>query len=137
MIQKILDLLNKDLSLEYAAAIQYIQHYGAMTGPEYIYIRNEVGSHAKDELGHALTLSDLIAYYEGTPIADVGKVNLAKDVKRMLEFDLAAEDVAINRYRMRIKQCEEAGFYELGTALRSILSDELDHANELKLALGK
>lgn len=137
MIDKILTLLNKDLSLEYAAAVQYAQHYGLITGPEYMHIRAEFGNHAKEELDHALKLSDLISYYGGIPTAEVGKVSVSRDVKKMLELNAINEESAIMRYRARIKQCEDAGLPELGEELRSIISDELDHANELKLALRK
>lgn len=129
--------LNKDLSLEYAAAIQYIQHYGMLTGPQYMTIRNVLSEHASEEVGHALTLSDLIAYYGGVSEKDCGKVLTANSTADMLKDDLATENVAIQRYRKRVKDAEDLGLFELGTELRKILTDELDHANELKLALGK
>lgn len=129
--------LNKDLTLEYAAAVQYVQHYGRVTGPQYMSIREQIGDHAKEELGHALVLSDMIQYYGGNPSAEVGKVLLAADVGGMLRDNLASENVAIQRYRKRIQDCESLGMYELAEQIRDIISDELDHANDLKLALGK
>ena len=40
-----IDLLNKDLGLEYAAAVQYIQHAAKVTGPEYQTIQKELIVH--------------------------------------------------------------------------------------------
>jgi bacterioferritin len=136
-VEQIITLLNKDLALEYTAAVQYVQHYGVVTGPEFMVVRSQMADHAKQELDHALVLSDLIQYYGGVPVSTMPEVKTSKDVNTMLKYDLTAEETAIARYRTRIKQAEELGMYELGTKLRSILNDELDHANDLQLALGK
>lgn len=133
--KKILDDLNKDLSLEYGAAIQYVQHYGILSGAQYMHIRSELEKHAQEELSHALTLSDLITYYGGRPTIEVSKVYEAKNVVDNLKLDLASENNAINRYRQRISEVEKLNVFELGGELRKILKDELDHANELTLAL--
>ena len=136
-ISELVALLNKDLALEYQAIQQYVQHYGVVSGPEYMTIREALKSHAEEELGHASTLSDLIQYYGGVPVGMGPNISTADKVPDILKLDLTSENIAIGRYRTRIKQVEELGYYELGSALRVILSDELDHANELKLALGK
>lgn len=136
-ITKLVELLNKDLALEYQAIQQYVQHYGVISGPEYMTIREALKEHSEDELSHANTLSDIIQYYGGTPVGRGPEIGTDTDVKRILKLDLTSEDIAINRYRTRIKQAEDMGYFELGEVLRGILKDELDHANELKLALGK
>lgn len=136
-VEQIVSLLNKDLALEYNAAVQYAQHYGVITGPEFMAIRSAISDHAKEELSHALTLSDLIQYYGGVPVGSMSEIKTADSSKANLKLDLASEEIAIARYRTRIKQADEMGLYELGMVLRDILKDELDHANELQLALGK
>lgn len=137
-IQDLVGLLNKDLALEYQAIQQYVQHYGVVSGAEYMPMREALKEHSEDELKHANSLSDIIQYYGGVPVGNGPPVALAADsVKSTLKLDLASENIAINRYRTRIKQAEDMGYYELGVILRDILEDELDHANELKLALGK
>jgi bacterioferritin len=136
-ITDLIPLLNKDLALEYQAVQQYVQHYGIMTGPEYMVIREAMREHSEDELKHANMLSDLIQYYGGTPVGSGPSPSEATESKKAITLDLASENIAIGRYRTRVKQSEDMGYYELGSALRSILTDELDHANELALALGK
>jgi bacterioferritin len=129
--------LNKDLTLEYAAAVQYIQHFGMVSGAQYMEIRKQLEEHASEEVDHALKLSDMIQYFGGKPVSDVGKVLLSASVPEMLKDNLASENVAIARYRKRIKDAEALGIYELADVIREILGDELDHANDLKLALGR
>lgn len=134
---KILADLNGDLALEYSAAIQYVQHYGSLKGAEYGTIREQYSEHSQQELGHALVLSDLIQYYGGVPVATPSKISPSTENGMILKLDLTSEEIAIGRYRQRVKQVEEAGYYELGTVIRGILKDELDHANDIKLAMGK
>lgn len=47
--KKLIDLLNKDLELEYSAAIQYINHAAVMTGAEYGDIIKELKIHTNKE----------------------------------------------------------------------------------------
>jgi bacterioferritin len=50
--KKLIDLLNKDLELEYSAAIQYINHAAVMTGAAYGDIIKELKIHANEEIEH-------------------------------------------------------------------------------------
>jgi bacterioferritin len=56
--EKLVELLNKDLELEYSAAIQYINHSAVMTGAAYGDIIKELKIHANEEISHAIILSD-------------------------------------------------------------------------------
>jgi len=57
-LERLTDLLNIDLELEYSAAIQYINHAAVMTGAAYGDIIKELKVHANEEIGHAMVLSD-------------------------------------------------------------------------------
>ncbi|MEW8959561.1 MAG: ferritin-like domain-containing protein [Moorella sp. (in: firmicutes)] len=54
-IEQIIKLLNLDLSWEYAAMIQYIQHASMLTAPQYVAIIDEELQHAQDEHEHAVS----------------------------------------------------------------------------------
>jgi len=129
--------LNKDLELEYSAAIQYIQHAAVMTGAEYGDIIKELKIHANEEIGHAVILSDQIAFLGGVPSVDVEKVYTDAKSKTMLEQDLEGEYTAIKRYKERVSQAEQLQEYALSQQLRTILADEQEHAMDLESALGK
>ena len=135
--KQLLDLLNKDLALEYSAMVQYVQHAGVITGAQYGEIAKELAIHAGEELQHALTLADQIDYLGGVPTVDVVPAKVADDSTAMLEQDLEGENDAIQRYITRIEQAEQLRLYHLSQKLREILAMEQEHAMDLEQALGK
>ena len=106
-IEKLVDLLNMDLELEYSAAIQYINHAAVMTGAAYGDIIKELKIHANEEVQHAMILADQIDYLEGSPTVNVGKILTSKNNEEMLQQDLDGEEDAIKRYKIRIEQAEQ------------------------------
>lgn len=135
--KKLIELLNRDLELEFSAAIQYINHAAVMTGAEYGDIIKELKVHANEEIQHAMILADQIDYLGGQPSVKVGKIWTAKDNKKMLRDDLKGEEDAIRRYKQRIEQAEAMKEYALAQQLRNILAMEQEHAMDLKQALGE
>jgi len=101
--------LNKDLEWEYAAAIQYVQHAPLVTGPEYESSTKELIVHSREEMQHAVTLAEPIAFLGGIPTVDVERREVSAESKTMLEQDLCGEDNAIARYKERI--AEAVGFW--------------------------
>lgn len=136
-MEKLIELLNVDLSLEYSAGIQYIQHAAVMTGAQYGDIIKELKVHANEEFGHAMVLADQIDYLGGIPTVEVGQVHVSEDNVTMLQQDLDGEKDAINRYKLRVDQAEELKEVALGQQLRLILAVEQEHAMDLMQALGK
>ncbi len=136
-MEKLIDLLNLDLSLEYSAGIQYIQHAAVMTGAQYGDIIKELKIHASEEFGHAMVLADQIDYLGGIPTVKIGQIHISEDNVTMLEQDLDGEKDAINRYKLRVDQAEELKEIALGQQLRLILAVEQEHAMDLMQALGK
>ncbi len=136
-MEKLIDLLNMDLELEYSAAIQYINHSAVMTGAAYGDIIKELKIHANEEVAHAMILADQIDYLDGSPSVSVGKILTSKDNDQMLQQDLDGEEGAIKRYKLRIEQAEQLKEFALAQQLRNILATEQEHAMDLKQALGK
>ncbi len=135
--EELIDLLNKDLSWEYTAMVQYIQHSGVLTGAQYGDIIKEIKIHAQEELQHALILAEQIDYLGGFPATEVYPAKSSKDNVEMLEQDLEGEEDAIRRYKERIGQAEELKELALAQKLREILAMEQEHAMDLKTALGR
>jgi len=132
---QLIEELNKDLELEYAATIQYTQHAAVMTGPEYTTIIKEMLIHANEELAHAAILSEQIAFLGGTPTVNIESIAVSSDTKVMLEQDLQGEDIAIKRYKKRITQAESLGEYGLRRVLEDILLQEEEHKRDLQTVL--
>ncbi|MFX1521259.1 MAG: bacterioferritin [Promethearchaeota archaeon] len=135
--EKLLELLNMDLELEYSAGIQYINHQAVMTGAQFGDIIKELIIHANEEIQHAMILSVQIDYLGGFPSVKVGPIKTSKDNVEMLRQDLDGELDAIRRYKTRVRQAEELQEYALAQQLRTILATEQEHAMDLKQALGE
>ncbi len=136
-LDKLIELLNKDLELEYSAAIQYINHAAVMTGAAYGDIIKELKIHANEEVQHAMILADQLDFLGGSPSVNVGAIKTSKDNIKMLQQDLDGEEDAIRRYKIRIEQAETLKEFALAQQLRTILATEQEHAMDLKQALGK
>ena len=137
-MKKFIELLNKDLSWEYTALVQYTQHAGVMTGAAHMAIKKEIILHAQEELGHATILAGQINFLGGVPTAEMlYKCKTSDDNIAMLEQDLDGELDAIRRYTERIAQAEELNLYHLAQNLRNILAMEQEHAMDIQEALGR
>jgi bacterioferritin len=136
-MEKMLELLNKDLEWEYSAAIQYIQHSAVITGSQYKAIEAELALHSTEEMLHAKSLSDQIAYLGGVPTMNVEERETSDNSKVMLEQDLKGELHAIDGYKERIAQAEELKLYGLRRALEDILIQEEEHYRDIAFMLGK
>ena len=136
-LEKLIELLNHDLELEYSAAIQYINHAAVMTGAAYGDIIKELKIHANEEIQHAMILADQIDYLKGSPTVKVGEIKTSKENEAMLKQDLDGEEDAIRRYKVRIEQAEALKEFALAQQLRTILATEQEHPMDLKQALGE
>jgi bacterioferritin len=129
--------LNKDLAYEYGAAVQYVQHASTITGAQYDAISKELIIHSNEEMMHAVKLSDAISDLGGVPTIDVEERKVSSDSTKMLEQDLGGEELAIARYKERVKQAEELGEYGIRRVLEDILMDEEEHRRDLLATLGR
>jgi bacterioferritin len=134
-MKKMLELLNKDLEWEYAAAIQYVQHAAVMTGAQYESIIKELVIHSNEEMAHALSLSEQIDFYGGVPTVKIEEIKTSKSSLTMMKQDLAGEEDAIRRYKERIAQAEELREYGLRRILEDILIVEEEHKRDLQTVI--
>jgi bacterioferritin len=134
--EKLIDLLNEDLSREYQAIIAYVNYSQVLKGAQYMNIAGELEVHAAEELAHAIALANHIDYLGGMPTATPKLVKTSEKNEDMLRFDLENERITIANYRRRIKQCDELNEYAIGESIREILMQEQDHLIALATALG-
>ena len=134
--EKLIDLLNEDLSREYQAIIAYVNYSQVLKGAAYMNIADELAIHATEELAHALTIAGHIDYLGGMPSVTPKPVKTSEKAEDMLRFDLENEKETIANYRRRVKQCDELNEYALSESIREILVQEQDHLTSLATALG-
>lgn len=133
--KKLIEELNKDLEWEYAAAVQYVQHAAAISGPQYDSIQKELIIHSQEEMQHAVMLSEQIDFLGGVPTINVEKREISSSSREMLKQDLWGEDNAITRYKERIAQAEALKEYGLRRVLEDILIQEEEHKRDIANAL--
>jgi len=135
--EKLIELLNEDLSREYQAIIAYVVYSQVLKGAEYMSIAKELEKHAGEELKHALTISKHVDYLGGMPTVTPLKVVQAGEAVAMLRADLENENNTIRAYRDRVKQCEALSEYAIAEDIREIIRQEQEHQIDLATALGE
>jgi bacterioferritin len=134
---RLAELLNEDLSREYQAIIAYVVYSQVLKGAEFMSIAEQLESHAKQELQHALIISRQIDYLGKMPSVTPKPVRTSENAREMLRFDLENENETVRNYRDRIRQCETLGEYAMAEQIRQILTQEQDHQIDLATALGE
>jgi bacterioferritin len=128
--------LQEDLAREYKAIIQYVVYSQAIDEPQYMTIAEELEKHAHEELDHALRIARQLDYFGVYPNTTPAKVETSDDNRKMLEFDLKAEDETVANYRERIIQANALGEFALAEELQEIIRQEQEHQIDLASALG-
>ncbi len=131
----LIDGLNEDLANELGASILYMYQTSTATGWAGEELRELLTPEITDEMGHAIFLADKIAALGGKPTTVPRQHASPKDVKAMLKFDLKLEREAVEGYRQRSIQAEEAGELGLKIKLEEIIMDETGHAEKLERIL--
>jgi bacterioferritin len=134
--EKLIEALNEDLSREYQAIIAYVNYSQVLKGAAYMNIAEELAVHAKEELDHALQISNYVDYLGGMPSVTPKLVKTSEKAEEMLKFDLENEKQTIRNYRRRVKQADELNEFSIAEGLRGILVQEQDHLIALATALG-
>jgi bacterioferritin len=134
--EKLIELLNEDLSREYQAIIAYVNYSQVLKGAQYMNIAGELEVHATEELAHAIAVANHIDYLGGMPTVTPKPVKTSENAEDMLRFDLDNERETIRNYRRRVKQCDELNEFAIGESIREILMQEQDHLIALATALG-
>src|SRR6478672_5988836 len=134
--EALINALNEDLAREYQAIIAYVNYSQVLKGAAYMNIAGELAIHAKEELDHALQISNHVDYLGGMPSVTPKPVKTSDKAEEMLKFDLENEKETIRQYRRRVKQAEALNEFSIAESLRSILVQEQDHLIALATALG-
>jgi bacterioferritin len=134
--ERMVGLLNEDLSREYQAIIAYTIYSQTIKGTAFNNIASQLEEHAAEELSHALQIARQIDYFNGAPTNVPAQVKVSDKAEEMLRFDLENERQTILNYQQRIRQADAMGEFALGEVLRGIIAQEQDHLLDLADALG-
>ena len=141
--EDILKLLNDALATELVCILRYKRHYFTANGVESPAIADEFLVHANEESAHADRIAERIVQLGGEP--DFGPTHLLErshagydestDLQAMVRANLVAERIAVESYRQMIHLIGDKD-PTTRRMLEDILSDEEEHADELKDWLG-
>ena len=133
--EKLVELLNADLELEFRSIVQYTQHAATVKGIEFQPMAGKIRPHLRQELEHATVLAEQIDFLGGEPTTHVPEVPNQTEPRRALALDLELEE-RLAAYRERFEQAEEMGLPDVAEALRPLLEQTQDHVRDLRSALG-
>ncbi len=135
----VIQLLNDSLATELVCVLRYKRHHFTAQGLASPKIAEEFLVHANEESGHADRLARRIVQLGGEP--DFSPDSLSQrshaayddspDLKAMIKANLVAERVAIETYSQIISLIGDKDS-TTRRLLEDILSDEQEHAEELK-----
>jgi bacterioferritin len=137
--KEIIKLLNHSLATELVCVLRYRRHYFTAQGLASAKISEEFLVHADEELAHADRLAQRIVQLGGLPDFSPDSLSIRShadyddsvDLKDMIRSNLIAERVAIETYSQMIALIGDKDVTSR-RLLEDILSDEQEHADELK-----
>ena len=98
-MEKVIELLNKALSIEYSAVIQYCQHSALVQGTDRAVYEDFFNESSEEARAHAKLVSDWIVSLGGVPTIEAAHIRQATSVVDMLKQDLETEQEALATYR--------------------------------------
>ena len=128
----LIDGLNADLANELGASILYLYQTAVATGWVGEELREFLTPEVVGEMQHAVFLSEKIVALGGKPTTVPVQHKCPKTVKDMLKYDLKLEREAVENYRQRAAQAEEAGEIGLKVQLENLIVDETTHAEKME-----
>ncbi|MCB1979818.1 MAG: ferritin-like domain-containing protein [Burkholderiaceae bacterium] len=137
--ESIIRLLNGALATELVCVLRYKRHHFTAHGLASPAIADELLVHANEESAHADRLARRIVQLGGEPdFSPLGMQDRShapyddsSDLKDMLRADLSAERIAVEAYRQMITLIGDKD-PTTKRLLEEILSDEEEHADEIK-----
>ena len=135
--QKVIDLLNRQLTMELSSMDQYLAHSKLYEDWGVGRLHKQLEHEYEEELEHAQLLIERILFLEGTPDTSSRlPIQIGADVQSVLQNDLDAELAVCASLREIITVCEQEQDYVTRDILRQLLNDtEMDHIYWLTKAL--
>lgn len=134
---KLLEMMNKAISMELQVSIQYMWQHVRIYGM----YSESIGSTLKDtaiqEMKHAEAIAERIDYLGGEPTTKPAPITVGDTPDKMLAHDKKAEEDTIKFYREIIGTAQTEGDLVTRRLFEDLLIDEEEHHNTFKTLLEK
>ncbi|MFX0085625.1 MAG: bacterioferritin [Candidatus Hodarchaeota archaeon] len=124
---KLLEMLNKAISMEMQVSIQYMWQHVLWRGPKHFAVTEEFKKIAIEEMGHAEKIAERLFYLGDIPTTKPAPISLGENLKEMLENDKKAEEETIELYKRIIKEAQTNNDITTAFIFQEILEDEEEH----------
>ena len=125
--REVMKMLNELLQGELAAINQYFLHASLCKKWGYLRLYKKIYDESIEEMKHAEQLIDRILFLDGAPtVKDSLKITIGKNVKEILENDLALEKDGLPELRKGVALCLE----QADTGTRELIEHILVSAEE-------
>ena len=131
---KVIEVLNRAVTEELTALLQYMQHHYLYQGSNSPSVRDLLRKFSMTEMKHAYVLGERIAALGGMPTIKPDPIKMPKKSIDMIKADLEDEIKAVEDYKKWIKEVSEDPVSRL--MLEKILGDEEEHVTDLQALLG-
>ena len=128
---ELVENLNKALSYELAAVIQYSQHSYLITGPDREVFKDFFRDQAEEAQDHVEMLGDKIVALGGIPTVEPAVIRQSVELKEMLKQDLALEREAMVVYMAAWASCDDNDLPQKFW-IEGHIADEQGHIEELE-----
>jgi bacterioferritin len=134
--ERVLELLNDQLSAELTAINQYFLHAKMQENFGWIKLAHHTRAESIEEMHHAETLTDRILFLDGLPnFQRLYQLRIGQTVREMFDADLAVEFEAIARLRTGVEYMRGVGDITSANIFEKILADEESHVDYLETQL--
>ena len=133
---KVVAQLNKALSSELTAIVQYMVQAETCQNWGYKRLGDYLKRRAIEEMHHAEGVIERIVFLDSVPVVDVTlKPQLGTNVQQQLQSDLKDEKEAVHDYNVAVGVCAEAADNGTREQCESMIKDEEGHADFLEAQL--
>ncbi len=131
--EKVATLINKAITLEYQAYMQYFYQSLKLKGVSTMAFRQFLAAEADIELAHSKVLAERVSFLGYTPTCEVSAPIVGDTPQEMVRNNIAREEQAIALYREILELVKNDEYlYEI---ILQILQDELKDLDEFKALL--
>ena len=133
---RVLEILNDQLSAELTAINQYFLHAKMQQNFGWVKLAAHTRAESIEEMTHAEILADRILFLDGLPnFQRLYQLRIGQTIREMFESDLAVEVEAVERLRNGIDYMRSVSDVTSANIFEKILADEETHIDYLETQL--